>query len=87
MALVADTWGKAPSDYLPDLKDYERFCVDQAAAVILADIKEKAREEAEKERKSKDKYKPQDKGAFAFNPLDDSFKRSNVEKKRETPGR
>lgn len=36
MATTAKAWGKAPSDYLPELGTWERFVVDEACAYVYA---------------------------------------------------
>lgn len=45
--MTCKTWGKAPSDYFPELSEYEAFCLDEAAALL---VNEKEREEIEKQR-------------------------------------
>lgn len=35
LASLARYWGKAPSDYLPGLTSFQRFLLDEAAAIFL----------------------------------------------------
>src|SRR5690606_497278 len=56
LAYTAKAWGKAPSDYLPELDTYEAFALDEACAVLIAHEQE---QELEKVRQGKSAKQPE----------------------------
>lgn len=45
--MTAKEFGARPSDYLHGLGDYEAFCLDEACAHVLINIREQARKDEE----------------------------------------
>ena len=53
LATVAKEFGQKPSSYLPELGTFEAFCLDEACAHALIQMREEAREKSEIKEKPK----------------------------------
>jgi hypothetical protein len=73
LSVTAKEFGGRPSDYLPELGSYEKFCVDEICAHLMIHLREEAREQAQSE--SNVSRELRSKGPVSLNWLMDEQKR------------
>ena len=71
LAVVAKEFGRRPSDYMPEVGQYEAFCVDELCAHSLMQLREKAQKDAEARAKGQRPAEPEQRGPVSLEWLEE----------------
>lgn len=71
LAVVAQEFGRRPSDYMPGVGAYEAFCVDELCAHSLMQLREKAQKDAEQRAKGGRPAEPEQRGPVSLDWLEE----------------